>query len=272
MNAAAWKYGHQNQIILDGTFGVCDSRLLLFIIMVVDENKKGVPVAFLMFSAPAGNKQSSAGYNTEILTKLIGMWKDSLTKCGGLHSSPGVVFCPYTCITDTDLKERGALFAIFPPIWLLICRFHLRQSWKNHRNKLLKGKSAVKIDLKNRLKRLEDSLVKTQTIEDAWILLSKERELLIQLGSGKSFDKAIEHIDYLNNYWTTENLWKSWSDFGRQVAASMLGCEMQGVIPTTNHLESFNGVLKRKHLRRWQNGGRRIRVDVLIQVLIIHIL
>jgi hypothetical protein len=82
MNAAAWKYGHQNQIILDGTFGVCDSRLLLFIIMVVDENKNGVPVAFLIFSALAGNKQSSAGYNTEILTKLIGVWKDSLMKCG----------------------------------------------------------------------------------------------------------------------------------------------------------------------------------------------
>ncbi|KAJ7787555.1 hypothetical protein B0H14DRAFT_279459 [Mycena olivaceomarginata] len=47
---------------------------------------------------------------------------------------------------------------------------------------------------------------------------------------------------------------------------------MDGVIPTTNHLESFNGILKRKHLRRWQNGGRRIRVDVLIQILITHIL
>ncbi|KAJ7880819.1 hypothetical protein B0H13DRAFT_2541220, partial [Mycena leptocephala] len=82
----------------------------------------------------------------------------------------------------------------------------------------------------------------------------------------------IEHINYLDGYWTTDNLWKSWSDFGRKVAASLLGCEMDGVIPTTNHLESFNGVLKRKHLRCWQNGGRRIRVDVLNQILTIHIL
>jgi hypothetical protein len=272
MNAAAWKYGYENQIILDGTFGVCDSRLLLFIVMAIDENRKGIPVAFLMFSAPTGNKQSSSGYDTGILTKLLGAWKEAVTKCGEKHSFPGVIFCPFTCITDADLKERGALLAVFPSIWLLICRFHLRQSWKNHRNKLLKGKKRLKLDLKHRLKRLEDSLVKTQTVEEARTLLSQERDLLTQLGDGKTILNAIAHVDYLNDYWTSDNLWKSWSDFGRKVAASLLGCEMDGVIPTTNHLESFNGVLKRKHLRRWQNGGRRIRVDVLIQVLVIHIL
>jgi hypothetical protein len=272
MNAAAWKYGHENQIILDGTFGVCNSRVLLFIVMVVDEDRKGVPVAFLMFSAPTGNKQSSSGYNTEILTKLLRLWKASLGKCGEHHGFAGVVFNPFTCITDTDMKERGALFTVFISIWLLICRFHLRQSWKNHRNKLLKGKSARKIDLKHRLKRFEDSLVKTQSITEARSLLATEREFLTQLGEGKAFQKALQHVNYLDSYWTTDNLWKSWSDFGRKVAASLLGCEMEGVIPTTNHLESFNGVLKRKHLRRWQNGGRRIRIDVLIQVLITHIL
>jgi hypothetical protein len=225
-----------------------------------------------MFSAPTGNKQSSSGYNTEILTKLLRLWKASLGKCGEHHGFAGVVFNPFTCITDTDMKERGALFTVFISIWLLICRFHLRQSWKNHRNKLLKGKSARKIDLKHRLKRFEDSLVKTQSITEARSLLATEREFLTQLGEGKAFQKALQHVNYLDSYWTTDNLWKSWSDFGRKVAASLLGCEMDGVIPTTNHLESFNGVLKRKHLRRWQNGGRRIRIDVLIQVLITHIL
>ncbi|KAJ7753948.1 hypothetical protein DFH07DRAFT_744208 [Mycena maculata] len=64
MNRTAWTYGHESQIILDGTFGVCDSRLLLFIVMTVGENRKGVPVAFLLFSAPTGNKQSSSGYDS----------------------------------------------------------------------------------------------------------------------------------------------------------------------------------------------------------------
>ncbi|KAJ6556906.1 hypothetical protein B0H10DRAFT_1967533 [Mycena sp. CBHHK59/15] len=40
MNHAAWTYGHESQIILDGTFGVCNSRLFLFIVMAIDENQK----------------------------------------------------------------------------------------------------------------------------------------------------------------------------------------------------------------------------------------
>jgi hypothetical protein len=49
-------------------------------------------------------------------------------------------------------------------------------------------------------------------------------------------------------------------------------CTVEGVLPTTNHLESFNGLLKNKHLRRWQRGGRRLRFDVLIHTLITRIL
>jgi hypothetical protein len=47
----------------------------------------------------------------------------------------------------------------------------------------LKGKGVLKMDLKYRMKRLEDSLVKTQTIEEARELLASERDLLTQLGS-----------------------------------------------------------------------------------------
>ncbi|KAJ6565954.1 hypothetical protein DFH09DRAFT_1314736 [Mycena vulgaris] len=162
MNAAAWKYGHDSQIILDGTFGVCDSRVLLFIVMAVDENRKGVPVAFLLFSAPTGNKQSSAGYNTSIIAKLVGKWKESLNKY-------------------TDLKERAALILVFPDIWLLICRFHLRQSWRNHRNKLLKGKRQLHVDLKHRMIRLEKALTATQAIFEARDLLQAERQVMEKL-------------------------------------------------------------------------------------------
>ncbi|KAJ6463061.1 hypothetical protein C8R47DRAFT_1225338 [Mycena vitilis] len=76
--AVSWKYSHGSQIILDGTFGVCDSQLLLFIVVTVDENRKCIiPVAFLLFSAPTGNKQSSSGYNTvtAIREKLLKKWK-----------------------------------------------------------------------------------------------------------------------------------------------------------------------------------------------------
>ena len=39
---AAWKYGHGKLILMDGTFNVSDKRVLLFIVMVIDENWKGV--------------------------------------------------------------------------------------------------------------------------------------------------------------------------------------------------------------------------------------
>ncbi|KAJ6540045.1 hypothetical protein DFH09DRAFT_847488, partial [Mycena vulgaris] len=127
-------------------------------------------------------------------------------------------------------------------------------------------------DLKHRLKRLEDSLVERQDITEARTLLVTETDMLLLLSTSKSILRTIRHVRYFTEYWTTDNLWKSRSNYGRKVAAALLGCHMDRVIPTTNHLEWFNGVLKRKHLRRWQNGSRRLRVDVLIQILVIHVL
>ncbi|KAJ7795361.1 hypothetical protein B0H14DRAFT_2919523 [Mycena olivaceomarginata] len=62
--------------------------------MTVDENKKGIPRRILAVSAPAGNKQSSSGYDTAILTKLLRKWSESLNKCAHRHGHPGVAFKP----------------------------------------------------------------------------------------------------------------------------------------------------------------------------------
>ena len=84
--------------------------------------------------------------------------------------------------------------------------------------------------------------------------------------------KAIEHLKYLDSYWTTDALWHCWSDYGRKIASGLLKCPFEGVLPTTNHLESFNGVLKRKHLAQWQNGGHRVCLDLLVMLLVTCIL
>ena len=55
MKDAAWQHAHKSQVVLGGTFGVCDKKLLLFILMGVDKKRKGVPLAFFLFSAPGGN-------------------------------------------------------------------------------------------------------------------------------------------------------------------------------------------------------------------------
>ncbi|KAI8974268.1 hypothetical protein BD414DRAFT_517646 [Trametes punicea] len=263
MREAAWRYSHGSQLILDGTFGLCDRKLLLFIIMGVDERKR----------APSGNQQTASGYDTNILEKLLSRWRASLGTCNDQ------AFTPRVAITDTDLKERGALLRVFPAIWLLICKFHLRQAWRNHRTRVLKGTTALHTDLRARLQQLELTLLKTTDHAEATQLIINEQQVLSKAQCDTpiaddvaAISGARAHLEYLVGYWLSDSLWKSWSEYGRQTAAKLLGCEVDGVIPTTNHLESFNGVLKNKHVRRWQRGGRRLRVDVLLHLFVFSVL
>lgn len=83
---------------------------------------------------------------------------------------------------------------------------------------------------------------------------------------------GMKHLDYLNENWMTITLWQSWSEFGRIRASSVLKISIDGVIPTTNHLESFNAILKRKHLAAHLHSGHRLRFDSLIHLLITRIL
>lgn len=269
MKEAAWKYGHRKQIIMDGTFGVCDKKLLLFIIMGIDELNSGVPLAFLLFSAPSGNNQTSSGYDYTILQRLLQNWVDTLGQKNGEN------FGPATCITDTDIKERKALSLVFYGIILLICRFHIRQSWKNNRIKRLGGDTPLHQDLTARARNTELALLETESFDMARNIVGAEVTTLRRLMESRPNDtatigKAIEHMEeYFLKYWLgTEALWQSWSKQGRILASEKMQCPIEQIVTTTNHLESFNNVLKGKHLQRWKHGGRRLRVDVLIWILV----
>jgi hypothetical protein len=159
MEKAAWTYVHNSQLILDGTFGVASSRLLLWIAMGIDSQGKGLPVAFFLFSAPAGSIATHAGYNTEIITHLLMTWKHWLSSRALAKNR---IFEPTVVITDTDVKERGALTATWPSIHLLLCKFHLRQCWTNKRSVMLRKKetySGASIIL--RIRKLESSCVRS---------------------------------------------------------------------------------------------------------------
>ncbi|KAF8583484.1 hypothetical protein K439DRAFT_1647218 [Ramaria rubella] len=201
MQEVAWKYAHQKQIILDGTFGVCDRRVLLFILLSVDEAGRGVPLAFLLFSAPSGNNATQAGMS----------------------------FKPFIAITDTDPKERGALIILWSDILLILCKFHIQQCWTNRRKK-------------------------------------QQQEMTAVANAGLSF------LKYLTDTWMLVSLWGSWSQKGHLEASRHLKIPVEGVIPMTNHLEAFNGILKRKHIGQWQHAGKHLHLDVLIHLLVMHIL
>lgn len=69
-----------------------------------------------------------------------------------------------------------------------------------------------------------------------------------------------------------EPLWQSWSHKGRTIASMILKIPIEGVLPTTNHLEAFNGLLKRKYIPRWQQSGSCLRFDFLIHIFITKII
>jgi len=127
MDKAAWQYGHKNQIILDGTFGVCSLCVLMLIAIGHNKENKGIVLAFLIFSAPTGNQATNAGYNMDILTELLDSWAAHLQK----HPVTKETFTPYVAITDTDPKEWAALAKTWRSIILLLCRFHVWQYWTN---------------------------------------------------------------------------------------------------------------------------------------------
>ncbi|KIJ47382.1 hypothetical protein M422DRAFT_248771 [Sphaerobolus stellatus SS14] len=274
MKAAAWKYAHNGQLILDGTFGICDRRLLLFIGMAVDDMNKGVPIVFLLFSAPAGSQATHAGYDTEILTELLGEWHKSLGK--GVE---GTNFAPKVAITDTDTKERGALITIWPALFLLLCKFHVRNAWANRRKMLIKMGTVMvfaKQQVVSRLRSLDQSLILTTDFKTAQDLVEGERRYLTMMltdtDTSCTAQSGLEYLEYLGNNWLSLELWRSWSQAGRNEAARILNVSIEKVAPTTNHLEAFNGVLKRNHISRFQKGGRRLRFDLLIFLLVTRIL
>ncbi|KAI0077030.1 hypothetical protein K474DRAFT_1555911, partial [Panus rudis PR-1116 ss-1] len=250
MKDAAWTYCHKKQLVLDGTFGLCSSRLLLWIAMGIDAKGQGLPVALFLFSAPTGTQATHAGYNTEILTNLLKTWRDWMGERNGEK------FEPYVGMTDTDLKERGALVLVWPSILLLLCKFHVRQCWTNRRKSLLPQSkvSHWRATLKQRIFVLEEALLHTVQHSDALALLQAERNECDKLKrcqdpeSQSAAEAGFAFLNYMSATWMPLEMWRSWSQFGRERAANRLGVPLSKILTTTNHLESFNGALKRKYI------------------------
>lgn len=137
MKVAAWKYVHDKQLVFDGTFGICDSYLLLFIGMGINELGHGVPVILFLFSALTGNEATHASYDTQILIHLFHQWVKNLST-----GPNGISFYHKAAITDTNTKEQGAPPIIWPKIHLLLCKFHVCNAWANRRKVLIKNTSS----------------------------------------------------------------------------------------------------------------------------------
>ena len=90
----AWQYGHNRIILMDGTFNVTEKNVLLFIIMVLDELWRGLPVAYILFTAEHGAKKADASYSAKILEPFLQDWRDAVTAMHHAEHGGNDVFTP----------------------------------------------------------------------------------------------------------------------------------------------------------------------------------
>ncbi|KAJ3897353.1 hypothetical protein F5879DRAFT_927909, partial [Lentinula edodes] len=150
--------------------------------------------------------------------------------------------------------------------------------WMNHRKKILNGSQGDywKNHVRERLQELEVLLRASVEHAVAGNHLSQVRvyftELLTNPAAKVASKGGILHLNYIDRYWMPVPMWQSWSESGRIAASTLLKVPVEDVIPTTNHLESFNAILKCKYIQSWLHSGHRLRFNVLIIPLVTRIL
>ncbi|KAJ6512098.1 hypothetical protein C8R47DRAFT_1207449 [Mycena vitilis] len=272
----AWKYGHRKQMLMDLTFGVCNGRALLAILMVLDDQQKGLPVAFMLFTAKKSTKAVHADYTKELMSQILGQFKEGM----GTNES-GEEFEPEVGGTDNDARERHGLRHNWAEIWLLLCIFHVWQAWRNGLNKYLRviPKGPDRQAIRKRLAKFLMRLLKEINLyDDAIAAYNEELDHAKKLSkartsNAKSQSKgALAFLTYLQGYLKARDMWMSWSLAGAEEAAKRMGIPLSHVARTTNPLESFNGRLKGVYFAQYQHSGRLPRIDVWVLTMITKVM
>ena len=271
--AMAWQYGHNKLLLLDGTFGVNSARSLLFIGMVIDADRKGIPVVFIHFTARKSTTAAHADYNSELLEDLLCKWKHGM----GKNPADGSDFNIRVVLTDNDIRERKALSKVYPNAMLLLCRFHITQAWRNALNRKLRVIPRGDDRQKTRCFLVEfllELLKDVYHFEDAVELYNKQLARFQELAkksdslSQKMSQGGLAFLSYFHTYIKMKDFWRAWSPAGFFEASKLLGVSEQFLPRTTNHLESFNHRIKSRYFASYQHSGRLPRIDVWVLVLI----
>ncbi|KAJ7656078.1 hypothetical protein DFH06DRAFT_1328908 [Mycena polygramma] len=272
----AWRYGHNRQGIMDLTFGFCSGRALLPILMVLDENKKGLPIAFFIFTAKKEAKAVHADYNSELITELLEEFK-----VGMGTNEAGETFNLHCAITDNDPRERTGLQYNWEAIILLLCMFHSWQAWRNALNKHLRvvPKGEPREEVRGRLASLLMKLMKqVDVFEDAVGMYNAELAYFNSLARKRDeFSKlqakgGLAFLTYFRSYLKLRDFWRSWSIKGAMEAAERMDVPVSEITRTTNHLESFNGHIKNDYFEPYTHSGCLPRMDIWVLVLIVKVM
>ncbi|KAM6503401.1 hypothetical protein JOM56_000344 [Amanita muscaria] len=277
MQDAAWKYGHKRHVLIDLTFGFCSARANLLIVMALDDNKKGIPIGLIVFTARPTARAVHADYDTELIRSLLDKWRLGLgTRAGsGFHLDISVA------TTDNDTRERTALQDIWPSVLLLLCMFHVWQCWRNGLNKYLAviPKGDDRLHMRRRLAKFLMKILKEITeYSDAISAYNSEVEYFKALGkkpdmiSQKQSKGGLAFLAYLSSYLHVRSMWLAWSKSGVIEASKRLGKHVEDIPRTNNHLESFNGRIKNKYFEGYTHAGRLPRLDLWVLVIITNVM
>ncbi|RGB41357.1 hypothetical protein C1646_752155 [Rhizophagus diaphanus] len=255
----AWTYGHENILLLNGTFGICNKKILLFVLLILDKKSQGIPIAYFLFS-PLSGKCVQGGYDHEILQKFLNKFKNVL-----------------------GIKNESS-FTPKPNIHMLLCMFHVSQCWKNKINELLGAKGTPQIiklckEVKLYIKGVLTQIKNLDSINGIKLAIQNSQNVFqVRLNAAKNnqsaqicalLEGAIQFLKYLMSRWCG-NLIHAWSLVGRKEAACILNTNINN-IPTNNHLESFNSHFKETYIKQFQRGGSLLHVDTLCACLVLYI-
>ncbi|CAG8640701.1 14942_t:CDS:2, partial [Acaulospora morrowiae] len=277
----AKQYGHQKYIILNGTFPTENKKIQLYIIMVVDEFKKGIPVGYLLFSRPGDPEIiGTSNHEYSILKKLLEEYK---TKISNDSENPQVIFTPKVAIVDLDARERIAVSEVWNRIQILFSPSQVDSCWRMKASQLLGtggDEKVVKIrqDLNKELNILFEELKKASTAneinEKLGVMETLASEHFSQAYSQKFdskilalFDGQREMIRFLRNCRISENM-EMWTYYGRSKAAESMGVDVNSIPWSAEYLEGFKTQFNPSRMLRFQKKGPLLRLDVLSFLLI----
>jgi hypothetical protein len=165
----------------------------------------------------------------------------------------------------------------------------MRQNWKNAKFRYIRlpkddtnEPASVRQDvavIRSKVKELDDMLVKCDTYAIAlqtWKRARRQFEVINLDTTSTRIRRvtqgALDYCDYMLRIWLQPNLFMAWSYTGRKEAAHLLQMPLSSILNTTNHLESFNNVLKNSLLIGYKKNGHRLRLDIFVCLLIHRII
>ncbi|CAG8533602.1 33584_t:CDS:2, partial [Racocetra persica] len=269
----AWQYGHEKCIILDDSFETGNKKLLLYVIMVIDEQNKGIPVGYLLFSKSNSPHAMEENNNEDIiLQKLLIEYKKRLNNSNGNSQE----FTPRIAIIG-DFRER-VVSQVWNGIDLLYSPHKVRLCWETKADEFLfkGGSKAIECrqalrdeltNLFNVLERASESEIRAQVQEMERRATERHAEAFnnkIDTTILFLYNGLCEFLKYLQTNWINDM--EMWSYSNRSRAANKIGVNVNTWL--SEYREGFQIQFNSNRMLRFQQRGHLLRLDVLSLLLL----